>query len=71
MYDEKWWIGLVAQVFDDDAELEVNFLHPSGPSKGFKWPEKTDLLSVTSSDVLCVIDAPVPRNGTAARHDSP
>ena len=30
-------------------------MHPSGPCKGFKWPERSDL--------LCVIDSPVTRNG--------
>ena len=47
----------------DDAELKVKFMHPFGPSKGFKWPEPEDKLRVPIYDVLCVIAAPVTRNG--------
>ena len=44
-------------------KLEVNFLHPSGPCKGFKWPKRSDSLTIPPSDLLCVIDPPVTRNG--------
>ena len=44
-------------------KLEVNFLHPSGPCKGFKWPKRSDLLTIPLTDLLCVIDPHVTRNG--------
>ena len=54
---------MVSEVRDEDAELEVNFLHPSGRCKGFKWSERSDLLTIPLTDLLCVIDPPVTRNG--------
>ena len=54
---------MVTEVWDEDAELEVNFLHPSGPCKGFKWPARSDFLTIPLTDLLCVIDPPVTRNG--------
>ena len=54
---------MVTEVWVEDAELGVNFLHPSGPCKPFKWPTRSDMLTISLTDLLCVIDSPVTRNG--------
>ena len=55
---------MLTEVWDEDiCRLEVNFLHPPGPCKGFKGPERSDLLTNPLTDLLCVIDPPVPHNG--------
>ena len=70
MYDGKWWIGGVIKLYDNDTVLKVKFMHPSGPSIGFKWPGPEDELRVPNLpifDVLSVIDEPVTRNGRNTR----
>ena len=62
-HGHKWSIGLITKVVADDAELKVDFLHQSGPSNHFKWPERTDERTVSICDLLLVIDAPLTRNG--------
>ena len=63
VHGHKWSMGLITKVVADDAELKVDFLHQSGPSNHFKWPERTDMRTVSICDLLLVIDAPLTRNG--------
>ena len=56
-YDEKWWLGMVAQISYEFGDHNINFMHPSGPGKQFHWPTKID--TCWSSNIVCVIEAPV------------
>ena len=56
-YDEKWWLGMVAQVSDEFGDHNINCMHLSGPGKQFYWPTKVD--TCWSSNIVCVIEAPV------------
>ena len=49
-YDEKWWLGMVAQISYEFGDHNINFMHPSGPGKQFHWPTKVD----THHQTLCV-----------------
>ena len=39
----------------DLQEVIVSVLHPHGPSPLFVYPEQSDILSVFSSDILCMV----------------
>ena len=41
-YNEKWWIGVVEEVDRVEQGVKINFLHPSGPARSFRWPRKPD-----------------------------
>ena len=56
-YDEKWWLGMVAQISYEFEDHNINFMHPSGPGKQFHWPTKVD--TCWSSNIVCIIEAPV------------
>ena len=56
-YDEKWWLGMVAQISYEFGDHNINFMHPSGPGKQFHWPTKVD--TCWSSNIVRVIEAPV------------
>ena len=56
-YDEKWWLGMVAQISYEFGDHNIIFMHPSGPGKQFHWPTKVD--TCWSSNIVCVIEAPV------------
>ena len=56
-YDEKWWLGMVAQISYEIGDHNINFMHPLGPGKQFHWPTKVD--TCWSSNIVCVIEAPV------------
>ena len=58
IYDSNWWIGLVISIDTKENDVEVNFLHPSGPSKYFYWPSREDICWVPSSHILCKIGQP-------------
>lgn len=36
-----------------EEEIEVSFLHPSGPSMSFTYPRKSDILRIPKIFVLC------------------
>ena len=50
-YDEKWWLGMVAQISYEFGDHNINFMHPSGPGKQFHWPTK---LTLVGHQTLCV-----------------
>ena len=56
-YNEKWWLGMVAQISYEFGDHNINFMHPSGPGKQFHWPTKVD--TCWSSNIVRVIEAPV------------
>jgi len=43
---------------DHSAVYIVKFMHPSGPSRSFFWPQQEDTCWVPLKHFLCVIDAP-------------
>jgi hypothetical protein len=44
----------VSQV--NGSEIQLTFLHPSGPSKSFMYPSPPDILWVPASVVLTKVD---------------
>ena len=50
-YDEKWWLGMVAQASDEFGDHNINCMHLSGPGKQFHWPAK---LTLVGHQILCV-----------------
>ena len=54
-YNEKWWLGMVAQISYEFGDHNINFMHPSGPGKQFHWPTKVD--TCWSSNIVRVIEA--------------
>ena len=55
VYDFQWWIGLVIKINYHENNLQINFLHPCGPSKYFYWPSHEDICWVSVSHILCKI----------------
>ena len=42
VYNTFWWIGLITEIDQEQGDLKVEFMHPHGPEKTFKWPEVSD-----------------------------
>ncbi len=63
VYDQKWYIGKVCDVDDDDGEVLLTFMKIS-TGKGnrvlFQWPAHPDELWVHPRDILCETDPPQP-----------
>ena len=62
-YDEKWWIGVVEEVNEMEQDVKINFLHPPGPARSFRWPRRPDVCWVPTTDVICQVQAPVTATG--------
>ena len=45
----------VVQVLD----VQVKFMHPSGPSTSFQWQHVDDICWVSNDHILCKIDIPI------------
>ena len=65
-YDEKWWLGMVAQISYEFGDHNINFMHPSGPGKLFHWPTKVD--TCWSSNIVRVIEAPVLSSSSSRKY---
>ena len=64
-YDGHWWLGCVMQKFADQNEVEINFLHPHGPARSFRYPNPADLLMMSCMDVLTAGLQPTTSTGRA------
>ena len=53
LYDNKWWVGIIANV--DKEDVQVKFMHASGPSRSFQWPY-VDICWVPNVHFLYKID---------------
>ena len=56
IYDGSWWLAYVLNTLSDSAEVELNFLHPHGPSRSFSYPSRPDKLVISPHDILMVVD---------------
>ena len=68
-YDGKWWIGVVEEVDKVEQDVKINFLHPSGPARSFRWPRKPDICWVAITDVICPVQVPVTTTGRTYKID--
>lgn len=62
IYDDFWWLGCVLGKNDESQEVTISFLHPSGPSPSFFYPNKPDVLNVNPRTVLLKVN-PVTETG--------
>ena len=51
-YDNNWWVGLLQNVNCSEKDVEINFLHPPGPSDSFTWPKRKDISWVPCMNVI-------------------
>lgn len=58
LYDQKWYIGVILEVDVENGDVQVNFMHPNGPSRSFQWPKNQDICWVPNQHILCTIDCP-------------
>ena len=65
-YNEKWWLGMVAQISYEFGDHNINFMHPSGPGKQFHWPTKVD--TCWSSNIVRVIEAPALSSSSSRKY---
>ncbi|GBM91796.1 hypothetical protein AVEN_271618-1 [Araneus ventricosus] len=59
MYNEKWWLSYVLGK-NEENEVKVTFLHPSGPSPSFLYPLTPDVLWIPSFDVIYKVNPIAP-----------
>ena len=64
MHDDKWWLGMVLEVDDENEDYKVRFLHPAGQSPTFYWPQFKDECYIIRRKVLLPI---APLNASSSR----
>ena len=62
-YDANWWIGIVLVMDDEEQDLQIQFLHPSGPARNFYWPPRNDTCWVPINNIICKIKSPTTLSG--------
>ena len=56
MYDAKWYLACVLEVYPATEEIRLRFLHPKGPARSYNYPRIPDILVIDSDDILHVVD---------------
>ena len=62
LYDNKWSVSIIANV-DKEEDVQMKFMHPSGPSRTFQWPHVDDICWDPNDHILCKIDIPITSSG--------
>ena len=62
-YNSFWWVGLISEVDPKEGDVKIDFMHPHGPRKNFKWPEHTDTCHVPIKNIISKIAAPTTVTG--------
>ena len=53
MYNSLWLVGLVNKVYEEQDDLDVQFMHPHGPWKTFNWPQGGDSCYFPIKNIVC------------------
>lgn len=71
VYEGNWWLGYVLQKNKELDEVKITFLHPSGPSKSFKYPRNANVLWVSVVNVIRKVNpvTPTRRNYVLQKKD--
>lgn len=55
-YEKEWWLGYALEKNEEENSVEISFLHPSGPSPSYKFPQQMDRVWCDVSEVLCTVN---------------
>ena len=58
LYDNKWWVAIITNVDKEEEDVQVKFMHSSGPSRPFQWSRVDDICWV-----LCKFDISITSSG--------
>ena len=58
IYENKWWIGIIEIVNENERDLDIKFMHPHGPASSFHWPHFPDRCIIPMNHVLVIITPP-------------
>ena len=56
LYDNKWWVGIIANVDKVEEDVQMKFMHQSSPSRSFQLSHVDDICWVPNDHILCKID---------------
>ena len=58
LYDREWYVAVLDNNSFHDNDIHVKFMHPKGPSKYFKWPEREDQCWVPCEHIIKMLTPP-------------
>ena len=62
IYDDKWWIGLIRDVSEEEGDVLISFMHPHCPGASFHWPGREDICYVPLQCILRIVITPTTPN---------
>ena len=66
IYENKCWLGIVAQESQALGDSRINFMHPEcHKSDKYNFPSKIDECWVLNSNILCIMQTPIIVPGTS------
>ena len=57
-YDGHKWLGMACEVDAAHKDIEIQFMHPSCPSRSYTWPRCDDICWVPITNILCLLKTP-------------
>lgn len=59
-YDNKWYLGCVAECCEAEGDVLVNFMVPA---RSFRWPHLTDICWIPFDHIFMTVPAPTTVSG--------
>ena len=56
MVRSQWCLACVLHLSQDESEVKLTLLHPTGPSSSYRYPKPEHIVTVATRDILTVVD---------------
>ena len=61
IHSNQWWLGCVLEKDLENVQVKLSLLHPSGPSRSFRYPRAPEIVTVPLFRVVLLVE---PRTST-------
>jgi hypothetical protein len=68
IHNNQWWLGCVLEKDLENVQVKLSLLHPSGPSRSFRYPRAPEIVTVPLFRVILLVE---PRTTTGRTYTIP
>jgi len=56
IHNNQWWLGCVLEKDLENVQVKLSLLHPSGPSRSFRYPRTPEIVTVPLFRVVLLVE---------------
>lgn len=59
IYDERWYVGVILEISEENADARIKFMHNKVGINNFFWPSRDDICFIPFAKIISLIEIPV------------